>query len=241
MDFAERIKHKRQELMLTQNDLAAKSGVSYGGIQAYERGQIPKGDNLLKISRILECSMDWLMTGKSFAGQFREVQSNTEVRQRDIVIEFTKGKQISVPLPDLDSETVVFLSKIEGRLSPGTNSLVAGDQVIGSYFFRKDWLKTVGNAQDLVLLDVVGDSMKPTLEEGDTVMIDTSRKVISDGNIYAVGEGEAILIKRIQSLVGGKVQIISDNRAMYQPQELDPAKNPIHIIGQIVWMAKKIV
>lgn len=239
MSLSERIKRKRLDLGMTQRSLAKNSGVSYGGIQAYERGQIPKGDNLLKIARVLGCSMDWLMTGENFIGRPGEMP---EVRQRNpSYLEVVKSGHLSIPLPDLDPETAVSIPKIEARLTPGTGSLTVGNQAIGYYFFRKDWLRSIGNPKDLVLLEVVGDSMKPTLEEGDSVMVDLARKSISGANIYAIGEGESILIKRVQPLVGGKAQIICDNRDLYAPQEWDLSQSPIPIIGQIVWFAKRLV
>lgn len=227
---------------MTQSDLAKKSGISYGGIQGYERGQIPKGDNLLKLARALECSVDWLMTGENFLGRTMEEIPPAEVREGSILyIEVTKGKQVSAPLPNLDPQMVVSIPKIEPVFLSGTDFFATGNKIIGYYFFRKDWLNKMGLAQGLVVMDIVGDSMKPTLEEGDTVMIDTNRKIVTGGNIYAIREGETILIKRLQPLVGGKIQILSDNREMYHPQELDTSKNALSVIGQIVWMARKLV
>ena len=244
MALANRIKSRRKSLSMTQGDLAERSGVSYGSIQNYERGQIPKGDNLLNIARALECGMEWLIAGESPSSEAASPRLLPigEVRQQNpVYIEVIKGEKITAPLPDLDPQTIVSIPKIEAKLSPDSDFLVSGDHIIGYYFFRKDWLKTMGAAKDLVLLNIVGDSMEPTLAEGDTVMIDLARVSITGGNIYAIGEGETILIKRIQPLVGGKIQILCDNRAIYQPQEIDLSKHPIRIIGQVVWMSKKLI
>lgn len=64
MSIANRIKNRRETLGATQRELAKKATVSYASIQAYERGQMPKGDYLLAIARALNCTTDWLLTGE---------------------------------------------------------------------------------------------------------------------------------------------------------------------------------
>ncbi|NIS87622.1 MAG: helix-turn-helix transcriptional regulator [Nitrospinaceae bacterium] len=62
--MAERLKSLREKNKITQEELAEWTGISYGSIQAYERGQIPKGDYLLKLADFFDCSTDWLLTGR---------------------------------------------------------------------------------------------------------------------------------------------------------------------------------
>lgn len=61
--FGERLKARRDLLGLTQDYLAQKTGISRAAIQAYESGKIPKGDYLLILSDLLDCSIDWLLKG----------------------------------------------------------------------------------------------------------------------------------------------------------------------------------
>lgn len=61
--FGERLKARRDFLGLTQDFLAQKTGISRAAIQSYEAGKIPKGDYLLVLSELLECSVDWLLKG----------------------------------------------------------------------------------------------------------------------------------------------------------------------------------
>jgi len=76
---------------------------------------------------------------------------------------------------------------------------------------------------------VFGDSMSPTIQDNDTVMIDTGRKDIKEGGFFAIRFDHTVMIKRMSFRPGGKIQIISDSRE-YQPYEAD-AKD-IHIIGR---------
>jgi len=63
-NFGLRVKYQRNEVGLGQVQLAKKVGVSKTTIQNYESGIIPKGKYLAKLSRVLKCSIDWLLIGE---------------------------------------------------------------------------------------------------------------------------------------------------------------------------------
>ena len=84
-----------------------------------------------------------------------------------------------------------------------------------------------------------GNSMSPTLEDGDTVMIDTGRCDIKEGMIYALRVDNSVMIKRLSFRVGGKVLIISENRHEYDPYEAQ--MKDVHILGQIIFFCRTFV
>ena len=108
------------------------------------------------------------------------------------------------------------------------------------YAFIKSWLKTVATSEAAcILMEIDGDSMRPTLESGDMVLVDQGRQdLISDG-IYAFGEGDVINIKRLQR-VHPNIRIVSDNpdRDLYPSREVDPSD--IRIIGRVIWFARQL-
>ncbi len=63
-NFAERLRHRRNNLGMTQEDLAARSGFSVSSITAWERGiNPPTMQNLARLSEALSCNPGWLMMG----------------------------------------------------------------------------------------------------------------------------------------------------------------------------------
>jgi phage repressor protein C with HTH and peptisase S24 domain len=66
-------------------------------------------------------------------------------------------------------------------------------------------------------MNVKGDSMAPTIKNGDTVLIDTARRNVYDGNIYALRLDQTIAIKRLSLLPGNRIMILPDNKAEYPP------------------------
>lgn len=61
-----RIKERRKELNLTQLDIKAKAGISSGNISDIERGnRLPAASTLVQLAQVLECSVDYILTGTS--------------------------------------------------------------------------------------------------------------------------------------------------------------------------------
>lgn len=131
-----------------------------------------------------------------------------------------------------------YVPKVKARLSGGNGSLETAEDIVGYYAFRTDFLKGHGQPKDMVLFDVSGDSMMPVICHGDTVLIDQSQIDIIPGNIYGIGLGEEIVVKRIDK-VPGKIVLISENREKYAPVEVvinDHAD--VRVIGRVLWLGR---
>src|SRR5437867_1792555 len=73
--IGERVKKRRNELGWTQDQLAQKAGISKSFLSDLENGKRSIGaDNLLVIARVLNLSLDYLMTGVEPEAKPTEVQ-----------------------------------------------------------------------------------------------------------------------------------------------------------------------
>jgi SOS-response transcriptional repressor LexA len=63
MNIAERIKHKRTELGLTQAELAKRVGITQQSLQKIEDGRTQNPRKLLNLAKELNCSPEWLQLG----------------------------------------------------------------------------------------------------------------------------------------------------------------------------------
>ena len=64
--IGERIRDRRKELRLTQNDIKSACGISSGALSEIENGnRTPSIIIFHSLSEVLNCSMDWLATGKN--------------------------------------------------------------------------------------------------------------------------------------------------------------------------------
>lgn len=89
------------------------------------------------------------------------------------------------------------------------------------------------------IIRVKGDSMAPTLIDGDLVLVDHGREFIDPpGGIYALSINNEIVVKRIQPLFpNGKIRITTDN-PLYGQIEVD--EDQVKINGKVIWFAREI-
>jgi phage repressor protein C with HTH and peptisase S24 domain len=88
----------------------------------------------------------------------------------------------------------------------------------------------------LSAIAVAGDSMDPTLRDGDEILVDRTPRPPRDG-IHVVRVDGALLVKRLETGRPGLVVLRSDNKA-YDPIELPPAE--IEVIGRVVWKSGRL-
>ncbi len=87
------------------------------------------------------------------------------------------------------------------------------------------------NLKNIDAINVVGDSMEPTLNSDNIIFIDKTRNDLSRDGIYAFTTNHGLFVKRIQRRVDGKLDVISDNKD-YPTQILD--KNEVFVVGKVV-------
>ena len=196
----------------SQTDLARILKVNRSAVtQARKKGAIPDRW-LLQLYRSYGINPEWLETGKGpvFMGRRQEEYS-----------EFSK-----VP-------------KVSARLCAGNGSFEVGGDVQGYYSFRKAWLTKRGVPDQMVLLDIFGNSMEPDMRDGDTVLVDQSQKNILAGAIFALGIEDTIMVKRVEKHPQ-KLVLRSDNRD-YAPIYLEgDDANQVRILGKVIWVCREI-
>lgn len=186
----------------TNKELADYLDTPYDTLNNWiKRDSIPL-KTIEKIVQNEQLSYDWIFTGKN---ENKENIYNTQ-----------NSYQIDV---------------LNIKASAGTgieNHIV---EVIDTIILDKNLFKTPINPAKIKLIQVSGDSMFPTLHDGDFVVIDETKAYGVDG-IYAINLHNQILIKRLKFKLDGTIQIISDNKdyemEVYNPNE---TQIPLHIIG----------
>lgn len=64
--IGQRIKERRKELKITQTKIQQETSISSGNLSSIENGKyLPSAIALLELSKILNCSVDWILTGES--------------------------------------------------------------------------------------------------------------------------------------------------------------------------------
>ena len=108
------------------------------------------------------------------------------------------------------------------------------EKVCGHWHLPTAEFKTITsvNPSNIKMLRVQGDSMQPTINEGDWVWVDTSNNFISSDGMYLIKMHTGLAVKRLQSGLSNIV-IKSDN-ASYSDITADVGE--VQIIGKVVYI-----
>lgn len=83
MTFGEKLQRLRKTNGLSQEQLSEKLNVSRQAISKWELGTIPDMDNILKISRFFDCSLDYLMNNEIHDAEDKAAPVSVDVQRRD--------------------------------------------------------------------------------------------------------------------------------------------------------------
>jgi phage repressor protein C with HTH and peptisase S24 domain len=128
------------------------------------------------------------------------------------------------------------------RASAGPGSF-AGEERPRPYFaFDERWLRglTPSASTKLSIIRVEGDSMAPTLNAGDDILVDLGDATdrLRDG-IYVLRADDVLVVKRLAiHPAGRRVTVQSDNPAY--PDWPDCDLDAIQCIGRVIWAGRKI-
>jgi phage repressor protein C with HTH and peptisase S24 domain len=128
------------------------------------------------------------------------------------------------------------------RVSAGPGALVTEELGKPYFGFDERWLRvlTASGPAKLSIVRVEGDSMSPTLNAGDDILVDLGDcdGRLRDG-IYVLRIDDALVVKRLAfNPVGRRVTIQSDNPAYADWP--DCGIEEINCIGRVIWAGRKI-
>lgn len=146
------------------------------------------------------------------------------------------------PAPTYQPESLfVEVPAYDVSASAGDGAEVNGEQIKYMVRFRLDWLKkkTTASASKLKIISVQGDSMNPTLMDGDSVLLDMTQASPTKEGIYAIRYDHTLIIKRVQyNPTTKRVALVSDNK-LYEPMhDIDPAT--LDIVGRAIWQSRNL-
>jgi len=140
-------------------------------------------------------------------------------------------------------EGLVAVNRTAVRASAGPGAIVSEEAGRPYFAFDERWLKALtGSPSDkLSIIRVEGDSMAPTLNPGDDILVDLAdcEERLRDG-VYVLRIDDALVVKRIAlHPIGGRVTIQSDNPAY--PDWPDCDLGNLNCIGRVIWAGRKLV
>ena len=140
------------------------------------------------------------------------------------------------------AEDYVLIPRLGIGASAGGGALPGDESPLTALAFQSTWVRSVasGSPEALSVISVTGDSMLPTLADGDQILVDTAdRERLRDG-IYVLRTDDALLVKRLSvNPATRRLAIRSDNDAYPSWDDCDPAG--VTVIGRVVWVGRRLV
>lgn len=219
-----RIRERLKKVGISQAELARRVGVTQQTIWKLASGESAGSKHMFEIADALGTTPQYL-TGK------------TDDPSPKAIGDTRLGFRHAEPeLPD----NSVLIPQLEIGYSMGGGSVFDDYQQKAMVPFPRAWLAPLisGSFADLFVARGEGDSMLPTLLDGDLVIVDTAQKQIrQQDRLWCLSYGDLGMIKRCRVLPDGGVQINSDNPAVSPIVAHD---EEMHVIGRVIWIGRRV-
>lgn len=201
------------------SEFARAVGVAQASLARWVKGEAdPSRMNLIKIADASGVNLEWLALG---IGDMDEAKP--------------QAVKYDINLQASNDETFIEIEDCrEVRLSAGGGAFNNGYEEITTTKVERAWLQSRRlKAKDCAMFLVSGESMYPTLKDGEEIIVDRSKRELTEGKIFVLNHNGSMLVKKVQFTYGG-VELISDNPS-YRPLKLDTEEaNSLVVIGQVV-------
>ncbi len=191
------------------SEFSRVSGVNRRMLDRYKAGTEPTIGVAHRIAKALGVPMDALVSDQNVSNQVQPVSDS------DVVL---------IPLLDVSA-------------SAGPGLINERPSEIAKVPFSRQLLRRLGvSPADAQFITGRGDSMFPTIADGQIVLVDVSKRKARDDGIYVVVIGDDVRLKRIQRGFDGSLTLLSDNSEMYKEERLSPADaDALLVAGKVFW------
>jgi len=146
------------------------------------------------------------------------------------------------PLSTRIEAGLVSVPRLDVDASAGAGTLDADERRLGRIGFDATWLRRLGlggASSRLSLIRVGGDSMAPTLADGDEILVDHDDGAgrLRDG-IYVLRIEGALVVKRLAVGPGGRLNVRSDNEAYPGWPDVEPGA--VDVVGRVMWVGRRL-
>ena len=193
--------------------MLSKTTIPSSTLDRYVRGETElPASRLAELSQAAGVTVDWIIFGDD--QRSKTVSTVTRFENDDVLL---------IPLLNVVG-------------SAGFGKVNSGIEEIRQIPFSRTLLRRFGvSPENAHFITGQGDSMLPTIKDGQPLLIDVGAKRVIDGGIYAITVGDDLLIKRIQRSIDGTLTLNSDNPA-YRAEILSPADvDRVRLEGRVFW------
>ncbi|MBR1862890.1 MAG: helix-turn-helix domain-containing protein [Ruminococcus sp.] len=229
IEIGKRIKQRREELGMTQEDLGNLLWLNKSTIQRYETGKIAKIKLpvIHAMAKQLNVNPEWLILKTDIMGNFRERTDWYENDPDRTVDEL----DANASFPPADK---IHMIPIFGSVAAGFGAYANSD-IIGymPLFISNDY-----DVDATIIIEVEGMSMYPIICNGDKIVV-RKQDSVDNGRIAVVMIGDEAVVKRVE-YEENRLTLISINPE-YPPRTIEGAKlAEVRIVGLVQNVIKAV-
>ncbi|HUB47745.1 MAG TPA: helix-turn-helix transcriptional regulator [Acetobacteraceae bacterium] len=206
--------------------LARAMGVSPSAFRKWLRGEAePSRERLVALADAAKVGIAWLAKGEG-PGPSAGLSDNSDRRARS-------ADKTRVA----EADDFILLPKRLEAAAAGTGNPAPATLDTEYIAFRQDWVRSILGIDPahLILETAVGESMQPTIRDGDLLLVDTTDRAVASFGVYVLEVGGERLVKRVQRKLDGSLVLISDNET-YQPDLVSGNMlQTVTVVGRVVW------
>lgn len=223
VSLGDRLREERERLGMNQTQFGDLAGVTKKTQMLYEGEQrSPKADYLTSIAQA-GVDVQYLLTGN------RSVSGSNGAQ---LACRVADGTPIGLGSQTPSGDAVpVAMYDIEAAAGAGRS--LEAEPIKTTLYFPPEQLSALGLSPGRVAgVQVRGDSMEGTLEDGDWTLVDLGNTDPRQEGVFLLLISGERRIKRVQRLAGGALYLISDNEH-YQPEMIPPERmREVEILGR---------
>jgi phage repressor protein C with HTH and peptisase S24 domain len=212
--------------------LARAMGVSPSAFRKWLKGEAePSRERLVALADAAGVGIAWLAKGEGPPPRFREAPGPGGAGLRSDA--------------GLDPRAFLVLPKRADQAAAAAGAVTPAPpdpQASAFIAFGHDWIRRsfAIEPEDLMLETAVGESMQPTVQDGDLLLIDATDRRFREFGIYVLEYAGQRLVKRVQRKLDGSLLLISDN-TVYELERIPPERaREVKVLGRVVWSGGKL-
>ena len=213
---------------------------------ALERLIAERGENYADLSRLIGRNPAYIQQfiKRGTPRKLDEADRHVLARYFGVAEQMLGGNAapVTVPARTRGMPAVVAVPRLALGASAGVGTLDEDERTAGVMAFDAHWLRHLGvRPQRVSIIRVDGESMAPTLNDGDDIMVDHEDDAdrLRDG-VYVLRLDGVLMVKRVaMGPLRGRFSVLSDNPHYPDWADIDPAM--VAIVGRVVWTGRRLV
>ena len=218
-DFGKRIKTARKCAGLTQKELAGKINLAQPSLSHLENAGFA---SVFTVQIAEACGVDahWLATGEG-----EMLPASGPVGAATVIESSLPDGAVHVPV-------LANAASMGGGADLMQEDSICGELTLTPQFVAEQ-LRTVRPAA-LRFIHGYGDSMAPTFNSGDVLLVDTDMREVRIDGIYVLEAHGRLFIKRVRQRMDGSFEISSDNPTHKTVDTLN-GDHQVEVKGRVIW------